>query len=813
MKFEKQIFRSIRTKTAIILILLFLFLVVTSYVILNTVMLSSIRILENRYIEEHMKRAVNTIESDLIHYSQTAHDWAVWDDTYEFIQDVNQSYIESNLNDETLINIGADAMVMINNAGDYVFAADMDPDNKIKKPVSQDFINYINSSPIMKNTDSTYKVKGLIVLPEGPVMIVSSPILSSSGKGPVHGNLVIGHLLDDSEMDLFSSRLNLELEAYRLDQLDLSKSKLFNSLTKESSILVREIDEDNIGGYTILTDIYGQPAVGLSLEMDREISIIGREGIKYVLYYLIGACFIFSILIIIFLDRTILSRLSDLSKEIRKIGSKENLTFRLKPQKLQDELTVVSEEINYMLDHIENSQLELFKVNENLKEEIAEREVIQEEIKYLAYHDHLTGLPNRLLFNDYLNHAIFMANRTKKALAVMFLDLDGFKMINDTMGHAVGDELLIEVSNRLIDTLRKSDTVARIGGDEFGIMIENLDDMEYLDNEDKFSIVAEKILGSFKEPFTFNNQDCFITTSVGVALYPTDGEDAEVLTKNADIAMYMAKEKGKNQYIFCTQVMKTKINETMKMTNSLYRALERNELEIYYQPQLSCTSTEIVGLEALLRWNHPEFGMVSPSEFIPIAERTGLIIPIGEWVLRTACQQNKAWQEEGYTPLRVGVNISVQQFQNPNLIQQVKGILEETGLASHYLELEITESIAMKEKNYIIETLTTFRDMGIHISIDDFGTEYSSMDYLKQLPIDRIKIAMPFVHGIDVSKKDEAITKSIIILAKSMGFSVIAEGVETKKQLEFLTERKCDEIQGYYFYRPLPLTEVTKLLK
>ena len=813
MKFEKQIFRSIRTKTAIILILLFLFLVVTSYVILNTVMLSSIRILENRYIEEHMKRAVNTIESDLIHYSQTAHDWAVWDDTYEFIQDVNQSYIESNLNDETLINIGADAMVMINNAGDYVFAADMDPDNKIKKPVSQDFINYINSSPIMKNTDSTYKVKGLIVLPEGPVMIVSSPILSSSGKGPVHGNLVIGHLLDDSEMDLFSSRLNLELEAYRLDQLDLSKSKLFNSLTKESSILVREIDEDNIGGYTILTDIYGQPAVGLSLEMDREISIIGREGIKYVLYYLIGACFIFSILIIIFLDRTILSRLSDLSKEIRKIGSKENLTFRLKPQKLQDELTVVSEEINYMLDHIENSQLELFKVNENLKEEIAEREVIQEEIKYLAYHDHLTGLPNRLLFNDYLNHAIFMANRTKKALAVMFLDLDGFKMINDTMGHAVGDELLIEVSNRLIDTLRKSDTVDRIGGDEFGIMIENLDDMEYLDNEDKFSIVAEKILGSFKEPFTFNNQDCFITTSVGVALYPTDGEDAEVLTKNADIAMYMAKEKGKNQYIFCTQVMKTKINETMKMTNSLYRALERNELEIYYQPQLSCTSTEIVGLEALLRWNHPEFGMVSPSEFIPIAERTGLIIPIGEWVLRTACQQNKAWQEEGYTPLRVGVNISVQQFQNPNLIQQVKGILEETGLASHYLELEITESIAMKEKNYIIETLTTFRDMGIHISIDDFGTEYSSMDYLKQLPIDRIKIAMPFVHGIDVSKKDEAITKSIIILAKSMGFSVIAEGVETKKQLEFLTERKCDEIQGYYFYRPLPLTEVTKLLK
>ena len=428
-------------------------------------------------------------------------------------------------------------------------------------------------------------------------------------------------------------------------------------------------------------------------------------------------------------------------------------------------------------------------------------------IKHIAYHDHLTGLPNRLLLSEQLNHAIFLSNRMGKMLAIMFLDLDDFKMINDTLGHGKGDQLLVEVSKRLANSLRKCDTVDRIGGDEFIILLENIEDLNNI------NMVAEKIIKSFTEPYILNNQDYFVTTSIGIAIYPMDGENAEELIKNADIAMYNAKGKGKNKYICCTPGIKNIVVEKMKMTNSLYRALGRNQFELYYQPQVNCNTNEIVGLEALIRWNHPELGMVSPVEFIPIAEQTGLIIPIGEWVLRTACKQNMRWQEAGLPRIRMGVNLSIKQFQNDNLVKDVEGILGETGLECKYLELEITESAVMKEKDLIIKALTAFKKLGIHIAIDDFGEEYSSLKYLKQLPVDRIKIPMTFIQGIDVNNTDEAITKAIIVLAKSMGLGVIAEGVETKNQLDFLNLQMCNDIQGFYYFKPMPTHEVEELLK
>ena len=451
-----------------------------------------------------------------------------------------------------------------------------------------------------------------------------------------------------------------------------------------------------------------------------------------------------------------------------------------------------------------------YRINNQYQEIIIKNTKItnsEKEVKHLAYHDHLTRLPNRLFLSEQINHSIFLSKSMGKMLAIMFLDLDDFKMINDTMGHDIGDQLLVEVSIRLVNTLRKRDTVARIGGDEFIILIEDVEDMDYINK------VSEKILKCFNEPFRLNNQGCFVTTSIGVAIYPTDGECADVLIKNADIAMYKAKLKDKNQYVICTPVMKNKIVETMEMNNSLCLALERNEFELYYQPQLNCISNEIVGLEALIRWNHPELGMVSPMEFIPIAEKTNLIISIGEWVLRTACKQNKTWQDAGLPRIRMGVNLSAKQFQNENLVRDVEEILKETGLDYQYLELEITESAVMKGKGNIIDTLHIFKKLGIHIAIDDFGTEYSSLNYLKQLPADRIKIPMTFVKGIGVDTKDEAIAKAIIILAKNMGLGVIAEGVETKNQLEFLNQGMCDEIQGFYYFKPMPVGEIEELLK
>nr|WP_246578360.1 EAL domain-containing protein [Clostridium frigoris] len=451
-----------------------------------------------------------------------------------------------------------------------------------------------------------------------------------------------------------------------------------------------------------------------------------------------------------------------------------------------------------------------YHINKQYQEDVEKNKIIlffEEKIKHLAYHDYLTGLPNRLFLSKQTNHSIFLSNSMKNMIAIMFLDLDDFKMINDTVGHDIGDQLLVEVSKRLINVVEKCDTVARVGGDEFIILIKNVQNMDYINK------VAEKILRCFDEFFILNNQNYCVTTSMGVSLYPTDGENAEELIKNADIAMYNAKSEDKNQYVICNPIMKTKINKMMEMYNSLCRALERNEFELYYQPQLSCTSHDIVGLEALIRWNHPELGMVSPIEFIPIAEQTNLIISIGEWVLRTACKQTKSWQNMGLPCIQTGVNLSAKQFLNSNLIKDVEEILKETGLDYQYLELEITESAFMKGKSSIIKTLHILKKLGIHIAIDDFGTEYSSLNYLKQLPVDRIKIPMTFIKGIGSSTKDEAITKAIIILAKNMGLGVITEGVEKKNQLDFLNQEMCDEIQGYYYFKPMPAHEVEELLK
>lgn len=439
-----------------------------------------------------------------------------------------------------------------------------------------------------------------------------------------------------------------------------------------------------------------------------------------------------------------------------------------------------------------------------LNEEIS---ATQEKINYLAFHDNLTGLPNRVLFSDRINRAISSSDQTGKLFAIMYLDLDDFKMINDTMGHVMGDQLLIELSQRLVGALGKNDIASRIGGDEFNILIENLEDVDEVD------ATAKRIFQCFDKPFMLNDRECFITPSIGVVIYPADGDNADELIKNADSAMYRAKEKGKNQYIICDEAIKSAADETLKLSGGLYRALERNELELYYQPQVSCNSDKIVGLEALIRWNHPELGIVYPGKFIPIAEKTGLILPIGEWVLRTACRQNKAWQDVGYPRIRVGVNLSVVQLWNPDIVGKLEEILQETGLDPDYLELEITESIAMKEKEDIIGVLNEIKKMGIHISIDDFGTEYSSLNYLKQLPADRIKIDMSFIQGIDTGNKDEAIIKAIIVLAKSMGINVVAEGVEAKNQYDFLISELCDEIQGFYYFRPMPAVEMEKVLK
>lgn len=433
--------------------------------------------------------------------------------------------------------------------------------------------------------------------------------------------------------------------------------------------------------------------------------------------------------------------------------------------------------------------------------DFTERKKVEEAISKMAYYDQLTGLPNRALLSDRLNHVLAEGQRYNKLAAVLFLDLDNFKNINDALGHAEGDNLLMEVVKRLKKHIRTSDTMARHGGDEFTILVQDLKKAEHITR------VVEKIFSEFEEPFILNGHEFFVTTSIGISLYPDDGKDVETLLKNADIAMYRAKEEGKNTYQFFTPAMNERTMEIIKIKNMLYKAIKNEEFLLHYQPQVNVITGEVTGIEALVRWQNPERGLVYPGTFISLAEDTGLIVPLGEWVLSSACAQNRVWQDKYLKPVKMAVNLSIRQLKQKDFVGTVKRILKDTRLDPEYLEFEVTESTVMDDIEYNIEMLHELKSIGIKLSIDDFGTGYSSFEYLKQMPIDMLKIGMPFVQNITKNPDDAAIAKAIIEVAHIMNLEVIAEGVETIEQLKLLRTLHCDKIQGFLVSKPLPSSE------
>lgn len=439
-------------------------------------------------------------------------------------------------------------------------------------------------------------------------------------------------------------------------------------------------------------------------------------------------------------------------------------------------------------------------------QDVTEKRRSEEKIKQLAYFDSLTNLPNRFLLVDRLQQAIIAAHRYKQIVAVMSLDLDRFKRINDTLGHAVGDQLLKSISDRLTTLLYETDTVTRTGGDEFAIL---LPQMKKIQSAVK---VAEKIFTAFRAPFFIKGYELFMSCSMGISFYPGDGQDPEILLKNADSAMYLAKEKGRNNYQLYLSAMNAKAFERLEMENSLQHALERNELRVHYQPFIDLKTHEITGMEALLRWEHPTRGLLQPFEFLPLAEETGLIVPIGEWVLRTACRQNKDWQNMGFWPLRVAVNLSYLQLRDVNLVQLIANTLEETGLDPSYLELELTENIITQNLEDQLMALGELKAMGVKFSIDDFGIGQSSLSALKRYPINTLKIDRSFVSEIPDNTDDAAIAIAIISMAHSLKLEVIAEGVETREQADFFQSMLCDKVQGFYFSKPVPASEFSGLL-
>jgi diguanylate cyclase (GGDEF)-like protein/PAS domain S-box-containing protein len=439
--------------------------------------------------------------------------------------------------------------------------------------------------------------------------------------------------------------------------------------------------------------------------------------------------------------------------------------------------------------------------------DITARKMTEQRVHHVAQHDVLTGLPNRSLLQDRLGQAVAYANRSGYPVWVMLIDLDRFKFVNDSMGHKAGDVLLMTVAARLRSSLRDTDTVARLSGDEFVVILS-----EHAE-EPLSSDIVQRVMDSVAQPIMLGTREFFVTCSIGVAAYPSDGTAADSLIEHADIAMYRAKKLGRNNFQFYTPAMNEESLERVRIESALRNALERNEFVLHYQPQVDLKTGRIVGMEALIRWKHPELGMVPPNRFIGVAEDTGLIVPIGAWVMRSACAQNKAWQDAGLGRLRVAVNLSARQFSAADLVPGIEQVLSDTGLDPSCLELELTESLFMSDVTPAVELLHRMKRLGVKLSIDDFGTGYSSFSYLSRFPIDVLKIDRSFVNDITHDANDAAIVASIIALAHNLRLSVIAEGVETAEQLDYLRHQGCDEMQGYYFSRPLPPQEFEQLLR
>ena len=436
-----------------------------------------------------------------------------------------------------------------------------------------------------------------------------------------------------------------------------------------------------------------------------------------------------------------------------------------------------------------------------------ERKLAEDQVSFLAHHDALTGLPNRVLLLDRLTQAILQAQRDDRWVTVVFADLDNFKLVNDSLGHNAGDELLKAVANRMMQSVRASDTVVRLGGDEFVILL-----VDQPNNADVIPTAIEKIRAAIAEPILIAGQSLQVTCSMGIATFPNDGVDADTLLRNADTAMYQAKTLGRDNFQFFTGVMNTSVHERLSLREEMRAGLARSEFHLLYQPQVDLKSGRVFAVEALVRWDHPTLGLIAPAKFIPLAEESGLIVPLGDWILQEACRQNKAWQDAGAPPVNVCVNVSARQFRDKTWIGRVTHALTESGLEAKYLELELTESLLMHDVEQAIATMKELQALGVQFAIDDFGTGYSSLSALKNFPVARLKIDQSFVRNLPQDADDRGIAAAVISLGQKLNMRVIAEGVETDEQLAFLRDNQCDEIQGYHFSKPINPDAIQELL-
>ena len=829
------------------------------------ILLKSFISLEEQKSLMNVERANNVLDDAISQINTVVGDYSGWDDAYQFVKDGNREFVKTNLADAIYPKLRLNLLVYLDSAGRIVHGRAYDYQHDKPLPMYGSFLPHIAPGSLLLRHDNPESVHtGIVMLLEGPLLLASRPVLTSEYKGPVRGTLVMGRFLDPDEIKRLSEVIRLPIQFFRLDAPTLPPdvAAVRGALSADSRSMIRQKNRDLISGYHFFADIYGKPALLAKIDMPRDIFKEGRETIRYfVLWFFILSLVVF-VCSYIFVNRFILARIKkeETEKRYRMLVEQAaegiiladpgtlvlleaNKAFRqllgyadedALPQSMRD---LVGERVELLDVHVQRAinerrpikfELSLlardrsiaytevsvaviaYEGNEVLSfvvHDITERKRFEQELMYQASHDTLTGLPNRNILLDRLNQALALEKRFNKPIGVLILDLDNFKIVNDTMGHAAGDKLLVNVAERLRGAMRGYDTVARLGGDEFAIILSEFGDSKEL------VPVTEKLLQLFSDPFETEGREIFVTVSIGITFFPSDGDSAEILLKNADAAVYHAKEQGKNSYRFFSAEMNRKAFDRLEMEGKLRHALERHEFELYYQPRVDLSTGSIVGAEALIRWNDPGSGQVGPYRFIPILEETGLIIPVGEWVLRTACLQSRKWLDAGLPPFQIAVNLSARQFHQLDLVGDVTRILDETGFNPQFLGLELTESILMQDVEEAAGKLAALKEMGISLAIDDFGTGYSSLSYLKRFPLNELKIDQSFVRDLTTDPDDAAIVNTIIAMAHSLKLKVVAEGVETVEQLGFLIEHQCEEMQGYYFSKPIPVDQFGDLLK
>lgn len=616
------------------------------------------------------------------------------------------------------------------------------------------------------------------------IAIKSHQSVLDGDSGRVIGNIEMSRILDQRYFEELSETLDLHIQYSFNTALEEEDTGVLDEILGPQQL---NIIQTSMSYSAILKQESVDGAIYYLASLNKIVlnELLNKNRIQFLIMLIMVAVSI--MLLMRYVINRVLDRpLSKLMLQIRKIDC-QDYTGSV-PVSTGDELEEISVNINRLAQSVQERETSL--------------EVSRDELKFLSNHDVLTNLPNRRVFSQRLQHAIDLAVRSHGRLAIFFLDLDHFKMINDTLGHDIGDDLLIQVSRRLLKHVRAADTLARIGGDEFNILVENAPEKPELVK------LVQKYIQLFRKPFDCNGHELSVTVSIGIALFPENGQDIVTLIKHADLAMYRSKDHGRNSYTFFSDKLSADANKRANMIQALENAIvSGDQFELHYQPKVLAESHEIVSIEALLRWNSPDYGMVMPDKFVSLAEETGLIIRIGQWVLQQACQDFYQLQQEGIKLRHVSINISNIQMNSKDMLQQVRQTIDRTGIKHEQIELEITESYIATDVEHAINTLQALHDMGIGLAIDDFGTGYSSMSYLQKLPIMRLKIDKTFVEGINRSRESATIIRAIIGLAKSFELAITAEGVEHEDQLLFLEKEKCDEIQGYYFSRPLPLDD------